>query len=86
MPECPPPGMPRISPYLLYEDVAAALDFLAKAFGAKVLGAPEDKFYGDRSYMVEDLAGHQWSFATHVRDVPMDEMEKAASELANKSS
>ena len=29
----PPENMPRISAYLLYEDVAGALDWLAKAFG-----------------------------------------------------
>jgi PhnB protein len=29
----PPEGFPRITPYLLYEDCAAALDFLTKAFG-----------------------------------------------------
>ncbi len=29
----PPPNMPRITPYLLYEDVAAAIDFLTRAFG-----------------------------------------------------
>jgi uncharacterized glyoxalase superfamily protein PhnB/drug/metabolite transporter (DMT)-like permease len=29
----PPEGFPRITPYLLYEDCAAALEFLAKAFG-----------------------------------------------------
>ncbi len=29
----PPDNMPRISPYLLYEDVAGALDWLARAFG-----------------------------------------------------
>ena len=29
----PPDNMPRISAYLLYEDVAGALDWLAKAFG-----------------------------------------------------
>jgi PhnB protein len=33
MPENPPPGYTRIAPYLLYEDAAAALDWLAKAFG-----------------------------------------------------
>ena len=33
MPENPPDNMPRISAYLLYEDVAGALDWLAKAFG-----------------------------------------------------
>lgn len=29
----PPEGFPRITPYLLYEDCPAALDFLAAAFG-----------------------------------------------------
>jgi PhnB protein len=29
----PPENMPRITPYLYYEDVAAALDWLARAFG-----------------------------------------------------
>jgi len=29
----PPEGFPRITPYLLYEDCAAALDFLSRAFG-----------------------------------------------------
>ena len=33
MPANPPENMPRITPYLLYEDVAGALDWLAKAFG-----------------------------------------------------
>lgn len=29
----PPPDFPQIAPYLLYEDVDAALDFLVRAFG-----------------------------------------------------
>jgi PhnB protein len=29
----PPENFPRITPYLLYEDCEAALDFLSKAFG-----------------------------------------------------
>lgn len=29
----PPEGFPRITPYLLYEDCDAALDFLSEAFG-----------------------------------------------------
>ncbi len=33
MPRNPPENMPRISAYLLYEDVGAALDWLANAFG-----------------------------------------------------
>jgi len=33
MPANPPESMPRITPYLYYADVAAALDWLARAFG-----------------------------------------------------
>jgi uncharacterized glyoxalase superfamily protein PhnB len=33
MPANPPPNTPRISPYLYYEDVAAALLWLSRAFG-----------------------------------------------------
>lgn len=33
MPASAPAGMPRIAPYLLYEDVASMLDWLARAFG-----------------------------------------------------
>ena len=29
----PPPGYPRISPYLLYEDAAAAVEYLQQSFG-----------------------------------------------------
>jgi PhnB protein len=29
----PPPGYPRISPYLLYENAAAAVEYLQKSFG-----------------------------------------------------
>ena len=124
MPQNPPPGMPRVTPYLFYEDAGAALDWLARAFGfeervrmpgpdgtvmhgemavadgrvmlgrpggdyvdpgpeggvhqlqyvyvddvdahhrraseagATIVRAPEDQFYGDRTYTAADLAGH----------------------------
>lgn len=29
----PPPGYPRVAPYLMYEDPSAALDWLVEAFG-----------------------------------------------------
>ena len=140
----PPDNMPRISPYLLYEDVAGALDWLARAFGfherlrlpgpegkvvhaemefvdgvilmgdpgadfrnpkrlghvtqclyvyvydvdrhyekakqagTTIIAAPEDQFYGDRRYEAEDLEGHRWFFAQHVRDVAPEDMSPAA--------
>lgn len=140
----PPKNMPRITPYLYYQDVAAALAFLGKAFGlrermrmpgpdgkvmhaeveladgvvmmgnpggeyrnpktlgtatqniyvyvddvdrhyqqarsagAKILAEPKDQFYGDRSYGAEDPEGHQWFFATHVRDVAPEDLKPPA--------
>ena len=140
MPQNPPEGMPRITPYLAYEDADAAIEWLTRAFafrerlrstgsdgsvnhaeleledggimigapggdyrnpretggarhifvhayvddvdahferakeaGAAIVAAPADQAYGDRRYHVEDLEGHQWFFAQHVRDVPAEE-------------
>jgi uncharacterized glyoxalase superfamily protein PhnB len=36
-----------------------------------------DMFWGDRFAQLEDPFGHRWSVATHQRDVPMEEMQKA---------
>jgi PhnB protein len=49
--------------------------------GATELRAVENQFYGDRSGQFEDPFGHHWSVATHVEDVPPDEMEKRAAEM-----
>src|SRR6266705_1874884 len=51
---------------------------LAIGAGAKVVMPVENKFYGDRSGSLEDPFGHHWHFATHVEDVPPDEMAKRA--------
>jgi uncharacterized glyoxalase superfamily protein PhnB len=141
MPANPPENTPRITPYLYYEDVASAMDWLAGAFGmserlrmpgpggdimhaemeladglimlgrpapdyknpkhlghltqslyvyvddvdkhfeqakragAVILAEPEDQFYGDRRYGAEDLEGHHWYFAQHVRDVAPEDMK-----------
>jgi PhnB protein len=46
--------------------------------GATEIRAVQNQFYGDRSGMFEDPWGHRWSVATHVEDVPPDEMAKRA--------
>jgi PhnB protein len=38
----------------------------------------EDQFYGDRAGQFEDPWGHVWHVASHVEDVPPEEMEKRA--------
>jgi len=143
MTQNPPEGFPRVTPYLLYHDCDAAIEFLtnalgftervkmpgqdgktnhaeldleggvimlgnpgedfknpnelggrtqltyiyvddvdahyerAKAAGADIQREPEDQFYGDRSYSLQDPEGHSWSFATHTRDVSPEEMQAA---------
>jgi PhnB protein len=45
----------------------------ARAEGARILSEVEDTPFGDRHYRAEDLEGHRWMFAEHVRDVPREE-------------
>lgn len=58
--------------YVYVDDVDAHCE-RARGAGARVVSEPEEKFYGDRNYRVEDLEGHRWTFAQHVRDVPPEE-------------
>jgi hypothetical protein len=37
-----------------------------------------DQFWGDRYGMVADPFGHQWSMASHVKDMTPEEMAKAS--------
>lgn len=56
----------------------------ALAAGAKQLQAVDDKFYGDRSGMLQDPFGHVWTVATHVEDVPPDELQRRAKAASSK--
>jgi PhnB protein len=62
---------------LYVEDVDDVFDRAIGA-GASSLRAVEDQFYGDRAGQFEDPFGHRWSVATHVEDVPPDEMAERA--------
>ena len=44
--------------------------------GAKVDMPLENMFWGDRYGRLTDPFGHSWSLATHVEDVPPQEMER----------
>jgi PhnB protein len=48
--------------------------------GAKAQRPVENQFYGDRMGTLEDPFGHVWSVATHVEDVPPEEMGRRAQE------
>ena len=51
---------------------------LALENGGSELRKPEDQFYGDRAAQFEDPFGHRWFIASHVEDVPPEEMGKRA--------
>ena len=51
-------------------DVDAAFE-RALAAGAKSLGAPEDRVYGERAGFVEDPVGNEWYIATSLGPTPV---------------
>jgi PhnB protein len=65
----------------LYLEDADATFAKALAAGATVLQPMETKFYGDRSGCVRDPFGHRWNLATHVEDVPEEEMARRFREM-----
>jgi len=66
--------------HLYVENVDAFVERAVKA-GAKVTMPVADMFWGDRYGKLEDPFGHHWSVATHVRDVSMEEAQKAMREM-----
>jgi PhnB protein len=71
------------SPVTLMVYVADVDDVFARAIkaGAKEIAPVQDQFYGDRSGQFEDPFGHRWNVASHVEDVPAEEMEKRAAAM-----
>ncbi len=57
------------------ENVDAFVD-QAVAAGARLARPVEKRFYGDRSGALEDPFGYQWFIATHVEDVPPEELHR----------
>jgi len=76
-------GGSSVSILLYLEDVDGVFERAVKA-GAKAQRPVTNQFYGDRSGTLEDPFGHVWTVATHVEDVPPEEMKRRA-EAAMKS-
>ncbi len=62
---------------LYVEDVDKVFN-QALAAGAKVRMPLGNMFWGDRYGQVTDPFGHSWGLATHIEDVPAEEMAKRA--------
>jgi PhnB protein len=78
----PSPATLGGSPVALFVYVEDVDDVFKRAMdaGATTVREPEDHFYGDRVAMFDDPFGHRWNIATHVEDVPPEEMQKRAAE------
>jgi PhnB protein len=63
--------------HLQVEDVDSLYQQAVSA-GAQVVMPLADQFWGDRYGMVTDPFGHQWSMASHVKDMTPEEMAKAS--------
>jgi PhnB protein len=81
--KAPPPGGLDGSPVFLFiyvEDVDAVVE-RAVELGATLQRPPQDQFYGDRDGYIVDPFGHGWTVATHVEDVPPQEMMRRMAEM-----
>jgi PhnB protein len=63
--------------FLYVEDVDAVVKQAVDA-GGTIEMEVADQFWGDRFGVVQDPFGHLWSIATHVEDVPPEEMAERA--------
>jgi PhnB protein len=70
-------GGSSVSILLYLDDVDTVFERAVRA-GAKALRPVADQFYGDRSGTLEDPFGHVWTIATHVEDVPPEELKRRA--------
>jgi PhnB protein len=70
-------GGSPVALFVYVEDVDATYNRALDA-GAESVQAPENHFYGDRVAMFDDPHGHRWNIATHVEDVPPEDMERRA--------
>ena len=65
------------SSLMIYVDDVDSVFQQAIDAGGQVDGeGVKDQFYGDRSGTLVDPFGHKWTIATHVEDVPDDELQR----------
>jgi len=72
--------------FMYVEDVDAVVKRAVES-GATITMEIADQFWGDRFGSITDPFGHSWSIATHVEDVPPEEMaERAKAAMAEMGS
>jgi len=83
--KAPQVGTPSPVQLMIYVDDVDATFAQALTAGGKETQPLKNQFYGDRSGSLTDPFGHSWTVATHIEDVPPEEMERRAAEYAKKS-
>ena len=63
--------------HLQLDDCDAMLERAVKA-GATVVMPIQEMFWGDRYGVITDPFGHNWSLATHVKDLTFAEIQEAS--------
>jgi PhnB protein len=72
--------------FMYVEDVDAVVKRAVES-GATITMEIADQFWGDRFGTITDPFGHSWSIATHVEDVPPEEIaERAKAAMAEMGS
>jgi PhnB protein len=64
----------------IFSDDVNTLWERAIAAGAQIFHPLNDAFWGDRHGVIIDPFGHRWGLAQRLRDVPQEEIERAAIE------
>ena len=70
---------------MVYVEDVDALVARAVAAGAKLVRPVANQFYGDRTGGIDDPFGFHWYIATHIEDVPPEELEKRAAKATSGS-
>ena len=78
------PLQPTTAALFVYVQDVDATYKKALAAGATSSLEPADQFYGDRHAGVKDEFGNFWWIATHIEDVPKEEMARRAQEYMAK--
>ena len=71
---------------MIYVDDVDTVFKRAVEAGGKSLRPLTNQFYGDRSGTLEDPYGHVWTVATHVEDVPPEELKRRAQQAMKSAS
>jgi PhnB protein len=79
-----PDGSSSVALYVYVENVDEAVDRAVRS-GARILMAPTDQFWGDRTAWIIDPSGHVWTVATRIEETTEEQRRERLARLHGKS-